>query len=88
MPAIYSAISNNGLDFAVEPAAALARKAARDRLRGGAPSRHVPSYAPRSKTSARVSRVEHDGLTFIRRDDVSIDGDRRWLGGAVSDERR
>jgi hypothetical protein len=88
-PAIYSAISSDGLTYAVEPG-----------RRFGIEGRPVIDsavvlhrgtfhlYAPRSEdVGFGYHATSTDGLTFRRADDVKMDGKRRWLGAAVSDGR-
>jgi hypothetical protein len=87
IPAIYSAVSENGIDFTVEPG-----------RRFGVAGRPVIDcavvlhrgtfhlYAPLAEERGLgYHATSADGLTFTRKADVKMDGDRRWLGGAVSD---
>lgn len=88
MPAIYSAISDNGTDFTVEPG----RRFGEGRpVIDSAVVLHrgvFHLYAPLSEGFGRgYHATSTDGLTFTRKDDVKIDGNRRWLGAAVSDGR-
>jgi hypothetical protein len=111
---IASALSSNGVDFAVEPGV---RFAIEGRpvidcavvLHGGmfhlfapdngpiAGAEAEPAVAPtppqpvgRSNAPAAPAVGYHatspDGLTFTRQDDVYMEGDRRWLGNALSDD--
>jgi len=94
VPAIYSAISRNGIDYAFEPG-----------VRFGIPGRYVIDcavvlhlgvfhlYAPDNgarpvlspSTGIGYHAISPDGLNFTRVEDVRIDGGRRWLGSAQSD---
>lgn len=97
-PAIYSAVSSNGVDFVVESGA---RFAVEGRVvvdcavvlhqgvfhlyapDNGAFSRRLsPSDSPRLGVGYHA--ISHDGLTFSRLPDVRVDGARRWLGNAGS----
>jgi hypothetical protein len=101
LPAIYSAVSTNGIDYTVEPG-----------RRFGIEGRHVidcavvlhdgvfhlfaPDNGPqpgpgqqmnpnRPPDGAGYHATSADGLMFTRVDDVRVDGRRRWLGNAQSD---
>jgi len=87
MPAIYSAVSENGVDFTVEPG-----------QRFGVEGKPVIDcavvlhrgvfhlYAPLGEEQGQgYHATSADGLSFTRKPDVKMDGDRRWLGGAISD---
>ena len=95
-PAIYSAISRDGVSYECEPG-----------MRFGVEGRMVIDcaavlhrgvfhlYAPDNGTGGRGGErpregvgyhaTSTDGLTFTRAADVQIEGRRRWLGGASSD---
>ena len=99
-PAIYSAVSTNGVDYTFEPG-----------IRFGLENRPVIDcavalhegvfhlFAPDNATGARrrapgerpreaigYHATSNDGLNFTREEDVRLDGDLRWLGNAQSDE--
>jgi hypothetical protein len=100
-PAIYSAISPNGLDFTVEPGRRFgidgrpvidsAVVLHRGTFHLFAPDNGTSLPGPGSPPPAAENfgigyhATSTDGLTFRRDDDVKIEGRRRWLGGAVSD---
>ena len=98
-PAIYSAISTNGLDYVFEPG-----------VRFGIEGRPVIDCAvalhkgvfhlfapdngavidpeaarPAPGNGIGYHATSNDGLTFTRQHDVRIEGERRWLGNAQSD---
>jgi hypothetical protein len=93
IPAIYSAISANGIDYIFEPG-----------IRFSIPGRpvidcaavlHQGSYhlfcpdngvqnSPPPGPGTGYHAVSSDGLNFTRTDDVIIAGNRRWLGNAQS----
>ena len=87
VPAIYSAISTDGFNFETEPG-----------RRFGVDGKPVIDcavalhrgtfhlFAPRSEELGfGYHATSTDGLTFKREEDVKMDGERRWLGAAVSD---
>lgn len=104
-PAIYSAISTDGVHYTFEPgvrfgvegriaidcAVALHQGVfhlfvpdngtAKDMTRGQ--QRHEP---PRGGTGYHA--ISKDGLNFTRVEDVTVGGNRRWLGNAFSDGRQ
>jgi hypothetical protein len=104
VPAIYSAVSTNGVDYVVEPGRRFGIDGrpvidcavvlhngtfhlyAPDNGPMGAAS---PGQPPRIGERANIGVGYHatsaDGLTFTRADDVRVDGQRTWLGGAQSD---
>jgi hypothetical protein len=96
-PAIYSAISDDGVNYTFE-----------DGMRFGVEGRIVIDcavvlhkgvfhlYSPDNGTASRQQgaapregigyhATSKDGLKFTREDDVRIEGARRWLGNAMSD---
>ena len=96
-PAIYSAISTNGVNFEVEPG-----------MRFGIEGRPVidcavvlhkgvfhffapdngdgPGGPPReAREAAAYHGTSKDGLNFTREADLKMEGNRRWLGNAQSD---
>ncbi|MCC7186344.1 MAG: exo-alpha-sialidase [Acidobacteria bacterium] len=102
-PAIYSAISTNGLDYSVEPGVrfAVSNHAVIDStvvLHQGqfhiiAPDggRHVDQVWQQARATHTAGLAYHavsdDGLRFTRLDDVVL-AKRRWLGSAYSDGRQ
>lgn len=95
-PAIYSAISSNGIDYVVEPG-----------KRFGIDGRPVIDcavalhkgvfhlFAPDNGTDPRGAppggayhAVSKDGLIFVRTNDLRMDGRKRWLGNAQSDGKQ
>ena len=95
-PAIYSAISSNGIDYVVEPG-----------KRFGIDGRPVIDcavvlhkelfhlFAPDNGTDPRGAppggayhAVSTDGLTFVRTNDLRMEGRNRWLGNAQSDGKQ
>jgi|GEM_PF-872864 len=83
--ATYSAISSNGIDYTIEPGVrfAVSGKAVLDcavaRL-----GRRWHYYAPiPGSSNGAYHAVSKDGLTFKRKKDVMIEGQRKWLGCAV-----
>ena len=87
VPAIFSAISTDGIAYEAEPGRRFAIEgkpvidAAVVLHRG---TFHL--YAPRSEELGYGYHASSkDGLAFLREDDVKMDGARRWLGAAVSD---
>lgn len=95
-PAIYSAISNNGVDYIFEPG-----------MRFGIEGRPTIDcavalhkgvfhlFAPDNGTGrggappgGGYHAVSKDGLKFVRTNDVRIDGRKRWLGNAQSDGKQ
>ena len=94
-PAIYSAISSNGIDYIFE---AGMRFGIEGRpvidcvvaLHNGifhliAPDNGTGSDAPPGNGYHAISR---DGVSFTRTNDVHIEGRRRWLGNAQSDSKQ
>ena len=87
-PAIYSALSSSGVDYAFEPS-----------VRFGVEGRPVIDcavalhkgmfhlFAP-IEIGTGYHAVSHDGLKFVRTNDVRMDGRRRWLGNAQSDGKQ
>jgi hypothetical protein len=87
-PAIYSAISSNGVDYVFEPG-----------VRFGIEGRPVIDcavalhkgvfhlFAP-NEMGTGYHATSRDGLSFVRTNDVRIDGRRRWLGNAQSDGKQ
>jgi hypothetical protein len=92
-PAIYSAISSNGIDYVVEPG-----------KRFGIDGRPVIDcavalhkgvfhlFAPDNGADPRGAppggayhAVSKDALTFVRTNDLRMEGRKRWLGNAQSD---
>ncbi len=106
-PAIYSAVSTNGLDYVFEPGVRFGVEgrvvidcavvlhqgvfhlyapdngAVPRRRRGRRAERRRPEDRPREGVGYHAT--SRDGLTFVRADDVRIDGRRSWLGAAQSD---
>lgn len=86
-PAIYSAIGSDGVSFEFEPGARLAVDGekvidcAAVRL-----ERTWHLYAPvqEGPPGRGYHAVSDDGLSFRRVEDVSMKGDRRWLGCAIA----
>jgi hypothetical protein len=88
-PAIYSAISTDGLTYTFEPGVRLAVEGqpvidcAAARL-----GKVTHLFSPVQRTSRAYHAVSDDGLTFKRLDDVSIENDtarqRNWLGCALA----
>jgi hypothetical protein len=95
-PAIYSAISSNGLDYVVESG-----------IRFGIEGRPVIDcavalhkgvfhlFSPDNGTGpagappgGAYHAVSQDGLNFVRTNDVRIEGRKRWLGNAQSDGKQ
>jgi hypothetical protein len=104
-PAIYSAISTDGVNYVFEPgvrfdvegrividcAAVLHRGVFHlfvpDNGIGRNPSRR-PADEPaanRPRPGVGYHATSRDGLNFTRAEDVTLPGNRRWLGNAVSD---
>ena len=87
-PAIHSAVSSNGVDYVFEPG-----------VRFGVEGRPVIDcavalhkgvfhlFAP-LEIGAGYHAISHDGLKFVRTNDVRMEGRRRWLGNAQSDGRQ
>jgi hypothetical protein len=92
VPAIYSAISADGLHFDVEPGVRFAVEGAA--VIDCAVALHQGRYhlfAPIQHTAnppAGYYATSDDGLTFLRQTDVAVAGRRRWLGNVVSDGSR
>ena len=102
-PAIYSAISNDGLNFVFEPGmrfgvsgrpvidCAVALHAgvfhlfAPDNGAGDNPGAARREPGDRSRAGVGYHATSIDGLQFTRQPDVQIEGQRRWLGAALSD---
>jgi hypothetical protein len=93
MPAIYSAISDNGIDYTVEPGTRFAVTGRVVIDCAVALHRGVfHLYVPDNVAGGRPGReglgyyaTSTDGLRFTRQDAAKIAGRRRWLGCAVSD---
>jgi len=98
-PAIYSAVSANGIDYAVEPGVRFAVEGRpvidcavvihRGRFHLFAPDNGegpAPAHAEAALPPAGPGyhAISQDGLAFTRQPDVVLGG-RRWLGGAHSD---
>jgi hypothetical protein len=98
IPAIFSAVSADGIRYTFEPG-----------MRFGIPGRPVIDcavamhqgvfhlYSPDNGAQAvpgggqpglAYHATSTDGLNFVRRDDLRIAGQRRWLGNALSDGRQ
>lgn len=99
IPAIHSAISNDGVKFEFEPGVrfAVEGRAAIDSavvLHSGVFHMYVPDNGrgtpgrdagDKSREGIGYHATSSDGLKFERLDDVTISDRRRWLGNAVSD---
>jgi hypothetical protein len=100
LPAIYSAVSTNGIDFVVEPGPrfGIAGRHVIDSavaLHDGVFHLFAPDNGPQPQRPGPASErpadgggyhaTSRDGLAFTRVDDVRIAGRRRWLGNALSD---
>jgi len=99
-PAIYSAISSDGVDYTVEPGVRFGVEGrpvidcavvfhqgvfhlyAPDNGVGGPPG----MSAQRAREGVGYHATSRDGLTFKRQPDLQIQGRRRWLGNAQSDD--
>jgi hypothetical protein len=88
-PATYSAVSNDAIHFTFEPGrrfgvdGEMVLDCAITRL-----GKTWHYFAPIQRESGRgYHAVSEDGLTFERLDDVTVPGDRQWLGCVIATER-
>jgi len=104
MPAIYSAISDDGVNYRFEPGVRFAVEGrmvidCAVTLHGGSFHLIVPDNgaagepgrgaAPRSAAGRGYYAVSQDGLTFTRQQDLVMPrAENRWLGNLVSDQNR
>ena len=94
-PAIYSAVSSNGVDYVFEPGT---RFGIEDRpvidCAVALHNRVFHLFAPDNGTGRDAPpgngyhAISRDGLTFTRTNDVYMEGHRRWLGNAQSDGKQ